>query len=192
MLYSVYAVLSVNWWSWLSELERDNLTLGSTMMVELRTRWTEDGSKSLRYGGYKRRWDSRGVTCLVLFRRPCISILNQQIGSCNCHSRNGKLPPTQNSPKSQFVMMLSPISPHPSLSHPQLYLQLTIQSGIIHLYYSMPRSWDNTKYCIYRVLHCPTVNFLLLPASPSAICKSVWKPHTNLPDTPASLTSVPK
>jgi len=35
MLYLANAVLTVNSWSWDREIERDDLTLGSTMMVEL-------------------------------------------------------------------------------------------------------------------------------------------------------------
>jgi hypothetical protein len=38
MLYSVYAVLSVNSWSLHAETERDDLTLCSAMMVE-KERW---------------------------------------------------------------------------------------------------------------------------------------------------------
>jgi len=38
MLYSVYAVLGVNSWSWHEEIERDDLTLCSVMMVDLWTR----------------------------------------------------------------------------------------------------------------------------------------------------------
>jgi hypothetical protein len=38
MLYSVYAELSVNSWSWYGEIERDDLTLCSAMMVE-KERW---------------------------------------------------------------------------------------------------------------------------------------------------------
>jgi len=46
MLYSVYAVLGVNSWSRHEEIERDDLTLCSAIMVELWTRkremWDED------------------------------------------------------------------------------------------------------------------------------------------------------
>jgi len=45
MLYSVYAVLSVNSWSWHGEIERDDLTLCSAMIVELWTRKREMGDE---------------------------------------------------------------------------------------------------------------------------------------------------
>jgi len=38
MLYSVYAVLGVNSLSWHGEIERDDLTLNSAIIVELWTR----------------------------------------------------------------------------------------------------------------------------------------------------------
>jgi len=41
MQYSVYAVVSVNSWSWHEEIARDDLTLCSEVMVELRTRKRE-------------------------------------------------------------------------------------------------------------------------------------------------------
>jgi len=44
-LYSVYAVLSVNSWSWHGEIERDDLTLCSAMMVQLWTRQREMGDE---------------------------------------------------------------------------------------------------------------------------------------------------
>jgi len=45
MLYSVYAGLGVNSWSWHGEIERDDWTLCSAMMVELWTRKREMGMK---------------------------------------------------------------------------------------------------------------------------------------------------
>jgi len=36
--YSVYAVLGIDSWSWHGEIERDDLTSCSQVMVELRTR----------------------------------------------------------------------------------------------------------------------------------------------------------
>jgi len=45
MLYSVYAVLGVNSSSCHGEIERDDLTLCSAMMVELRTRKRDMGDE---------------------------------------------------------------------------------------------------------------------------------------------------
>jgi len=43
LFYSEHTVLSVNSWSWHGEIERDDLALGSAMMVELWTRKREMG-----------------------------------------------------------------------------------------------------------------------------------------------------
>ena len=45
MLYSVYALLGANSRSWHGEIERDDLTLCSAMMVELWTRKREMGDE---------------------------------------------------------------------------------------------------------------------------------------------------
>ena len=45
MLYSVYVVLGVNSSSWHREIERDDLTLCSAMMIELWTRRREMGDE---------------------------------------------------------------------------------------------------------------------------------------------------
>jgi hypothetical protein len=45
MLYSVYAVLGVDSGSWYAEMERDDLTLCSAMMVEIWTRKREMGDE---------------------------------------------------------------------------------------------------------------------------------------------------
>jgi len=45
LLYSVYTVLGVNSWSWQGEIERDNISLCSAMMVELWTRKREMGDE---------------------------------------------------------------------------------------------------------------------------------------------------
>jgi hypothetical protein len=45
MLYSMYAVLRVNSCSWHEEIERDDLTLCSAMMVELWMRKREMGDE---------------------------------------------------------------------------------------------------------------------------------------------------
>ena len=52
--------------------------------------------------------------------------------------RDGKLPRTQRSIQSQFLMMISPISSHLSLSRPQVYHHRRTRSQVIPLYLSMP------------------------------------------------------
>jgi len=121
MLYSVYAVLSVNSWSWHREIERDDLTSCSAIMVELWMTQREMGMWEWEQcGGYKRVWQIRGPTCHIGFGRPRIGGITRQIGTHTCHIGDGTLTRTQNSLKSQFLVMISPICSHVSLSRPQL------------------------------------------------------------------------
>jgi len=74
--------------------------------------------------GYEWIWEIRGTTCLIGLGRPCIGVITRQIGTHTCCIVDGKLTSTQNSLKSHFLMMVSPISSHLSLSRPQLYQHL--------------------------------------------------------------------
>jgi len=114
MLYSVYAVLSVNSWTWHGEIERDDLTLSSAMMVE-KERW------GMKMGTIWRIWADLRIqytTCLIGFRKPRISVVTCWIRSSTCRIRNGQFTRTQNCVQSQVLMMISPISYHLSLSLP--------------------------------------------------------------------------
>jgi len=46
MLYSVYAILGANSWSWHGKIESDDLTLCSAMIVELWMRKREMGGEN--------------------------------------------------------------------------------------------------------------------------------------------------
>jgi len=81
----------------------------------------EDGND---IGGYEGMWEIRGTTCLIGFRIPQIGVLPRRIGSRTCRIGNGKLTRIRNSLRSQFLMMVSPISSHLSLSRSQLYHHL--------------------------------------------------------------------
>jgi len=128
MLYSVYAVLGVNSWSCHGEIERDDLTLCSAMMVELWTTKRDGGWRWERYGGYERIWAIRGTTCLIGLGRPRIGVSSRWIGTRTCRIGDGQLTRTRNSRKSQFLMMISPISCDLSLSCAQLYHHLRTRS----------------------------------------------------------------
>jgi len=110
-----------------------------------------------------------GTTCLIGFRRPLITVLTCRIGSSSCHIENGQMTRTQNSSKPQFLMMISPIFSHVSLSGPQLYHHLRTQSDDNPLYLSMPWTWVNAEYNIHRELHHSMIGPLLLPASLSSL-----------------------
>jgi len=124
MLYLVYAVLGVDSWSCHQEIERDDLTLCSVMMVELWTRKRNGGWRWEWYGGYERIWEIRGTTCLIWLGRPRIGVSSRWIWTHTCCIGDGQLTRTWNSLKSQFLMMISPISSDLSLSCAQLYHHL--------------------------------------------------------------------
>jgi len=134
MLYWVYAILSINLWSWHGEIERNDLTFCSAMMVD-KVRWGMKMGVIWRIPADIR---SQGTTYLIGFKRHHISVITHRMRSSTCCIRNGILTRTQNSLKSQFLMMMSPISSHLSLtlpstqnmklSHPSLSLYAVIIS----------------------------------------------------------------
>jgi len=111
MLHSVYAALGVNSSWWHGEIERDDLTLCSCndgRVVDEKER--DGGWRWERCGGYERTWDIRGTTCLIGFKRPRIGVITRRIRTRTCRIWDRKLTRTRNSLKSQFLMMISPIS----------------------------------------------------------------------------------
>jgi len=102
LLYSVYAVHSVNSWSWHGEIQRDDLTLCSAIMVELRMRKRDGGCSWEQYGGYQWIWEIRGTTCMIGFERPRIGEITHRIGTCTCLIGDGKLTCTWHSPSPSF------------------------------------------------------------------------------------------
>jgi len=136
MLYSVYAALSVNSWWWHGEIEMNDWTLYSCddgRVVDKKER--DGGWRWKRYGGYKWLWEIRSTTCqiglrrgFIGFRRPRIGVSSRRIRTCTCRVGDGQLTRTRNSLKSQFLMMISPISSDLSLSCAQLYHHLRTRS----------------------------------------------------------------
>ena len=145
MLYSVYAVLGVC-------CTRCMLVLGvcctwcelMIMTWRDRERWLDfvfcnDGRvvdekerdrrwRWERCGGDEWIWEIKGVTCLIGLGRPHIGVITWWIGTRTCCIGDGQLTRTRNSVKSQFLMMISPITSHVPLSRPQLYHQLRTRS----------------------------------------------------------------
>jgi len=151
MLYSVYA------WTWCQLI---------IMAWRDREQWLhfvfcDDGSvvdEKGRDGGWKWKqcrgtWESRGTICLIELGRYRMGVIRCQVRTCTYLIRHGKSTCTWNSLKSQFFMMICPISSHLSLSRPQLYHHLRTPSDVIPLYHSMPWSGVNTMYSILRVQH---------------------------------------
>jgi len=142
------AVLGVNAWSCHGGIERNNLYLCSAMRVELWA-WMRDGGWRWElYGGYKSIWDIRSTTCLIGFRRPRIGVVTCRIGTRTCHIGDGKLTCTRHSLKSQFSMLMSPISSDLSLCRSQLYQYQRTRCYVISLDLSIPWSLVNTEYSI--------------------------------------------
>jgi len=75
-------------------------------------------------GGYKRIREIRDTTCLIVLGRPHIGVNMRQLVTPTWCIGDGKLTRTQTSPKSQFLMIISPVSSHLSLSCLQLYHHL--------------------------------------------------------------------
>ena len=108
----------------------------------------------------------RGSTCLVWLGKPRISVITHRIGTLTCHIRNFKLTRTQNSLKSQSLMMIS-LPPSPLISI-FLILNSTITSE--HEVESslsispcndqeLTPSTAYTKYSIYQVQHTPSTAY---------------------------------
>jgi hypothetical protein len=110
VLYSVYAVLGVNSRLWHAEIEKDDLTLCSVMIVELWIRKRDMGDEDANDGqGYEQISEIRCMTCLFRLGTPLIGVITCRIGTHTCPIRDGKLTGTLNSLKSQFLMMISPM-----------------------------------------------------------------------------------
>jgi len=165
MLHKAYAALGVNSWWWHGEILRDDITFCSCndgSVVDEKER--DGGWRWEQYGECERTWEIKGTTCLILFRRPRISVIPRWIRSRTCRIGDGKLTFTQNSLKSQFLTMVSPISSDLSLSCAQLYHHLRTQCQVIPPYLSMPWSWLNNEYSIHQGQHHPKIDSLPLPA----------------------------
>ena len=159
ILYSVYAVLGVNSSSWHGEIERDDLTLWSVMMVQLWTRRRDGGWRWEQRREDELIWDIRQTTCLIEMRRPRIAVMTGGISICTRRFGDGKLTSTCNFLKSQFLMMICPISSHLSLSRPRFYHHLSTRSSLIPLCVSMPWSRVNTKCSIHQIHHTPSTAY---------------------------------
>jgi len=173
MLYSVYAVLGVNSWSWHGEIERDDLTLCSAMMVELWTRKGEMGMKMrtmwwIRADMRNQGFDLPDWVGKTSYRGNYTpdrdSYLPYRGWSIESHTKFAK---------SQFLMTICPINSHLSTSRPQLYRHLRTRSSVIPLYLSMPWSRVNTEYSIHRVQHTPSTAY-----TEYGIHRVLHHPHT--------------
>jgi len=134
MLYSVYAVLGVCYtrcqltimtWrdreGWLNFVFCDDSRVGDEKERDGEWRWEW-------CGGYEPIWVIRGTICRIGLGWPCIGLITPRIGTRTCCIRDAKLTGTQNYLKSQFLIMISPVPSHLSLSSPQFYNHLRTRS----------------------------------------------------------------
>ena len=165
-------------------IDRDDLTLCSAMMVQLWTRKRDGEWRWEQYGEYEQIWEIRGTTCLIGLRRPWIGVITSWIGRHTCHIGNSTLSRSQNSVKSQFLIMISHLISS-LFCHRQPHHRLRTRSQVIALYLCIPWLWDDTEYsihrvqqtpctayteyCIHRVMHHPKINCLPYPASLSCL-----------------------
>jgi len=134
MLYSVYAVLGVccsqcqlmimAWRDregWHNFVFWDDSRVGDEKERDGGWRWEQ-------CGWYQRIWVIWGRTYLIGLGRPRISVITRRIRTCTCCIGDGKLTRTRNSLKSQYLMMISPVPSHISLSYFQSYHHLRTRS----------------------------------------------------------------
>jgi len=118
-LSSVYAVLGVSCTRCMpytllrhdqrhGEMERDDLTLCSAIIVELWTRKRDRGWRCELYGGYERIWGIRGKTCLNGFGRPRIGVITHRIGIRTCPPVDSTSSHTRNSLSPSFSWWFPP------------------------------------------------------------------------------------
>jgi len=117
MLYIMYAILGVDSCSEHGDIQRDDVTWFTLLMVESRIRNRQGGTSCDWDGGYVWMWDIWSTTYLIGFRIPAVSIC-----TCRIIKGIGKYP--QNSLKSLFLVIISLFTSHLALSCAQLYHQL--------------------------------------------------------------------
>jgi len=129
ILHSVYAAFSGNSWWWYGEMEWDDLTWCSCNDGRVVAEKERDGRWWwARYGGYKRLSEITWINCLIGFRRLHISVITRRIRTPTCGIRDGQSTRTWNSLKSQFFIMISPISSDLGVCCAQLNHHLSTRS----------------------------------------------------------------
>jgi len=158
---SVYAVLTVNSWLLNREIERDDTTLCSYMMAELKMRMQElrgDGGnhydivrhKRIRCASQLTLPDMAGTSCHLVWSNTIIRYLQPKKWS---HTPDFAYPLV-------FYTSFSKFIPHLSLSRPQFHYHHRTQSQVTFVYLSMSWSWvDMEYYSILWVQHTPSTAY---------------------------------
>jgi len=189
MQYSVYAVLGVNSRSWHPEIERDDLTLCSQVMVELRMRTRQEMSSEIM----RRNWDLREflVRVNLLFPKQQVQLPIQPVitlirGLLNpiwrvipliVHIHLNPLYCSHVHPPSLFLVHNSTIiAEHKVKSSPAI---------------SMLRSLVITKYSVHRAQHTPSTASTQVCLSSLHSCNYDWTPECSSCFRRASLQDQP-
>lgn len=104
------------------------------------------------YRGYNWIWETRGMTCHIGFRSPHVGVLALWIWSHICLIWIAKLTCPTTFLKLQFLMMISPIFSHLTISHPHRCYHLRTWSYVMPHYHCVSCSHVETNYTICQVL----------------------------------------
>jgi len=152
LMSTVYARVGIYLFSWQWNIERDDQTWCSQVMLELRTRNWERGED----GGY--HGEKLGPTrtlCATQFTIPNMTGTTSNLASYHTDSRCSAAKQANHTP--DFLHPLVPSISFPSLfsislSPPQPYHSYRTHSWVIPLYISLPWSYINTEFSIYWFL----------------------------------------
>ena len=154
MLYSVYTVLGVNSRSWHGEIERDDLTSSSLVMVELRTR----KRKMRGYGGnHHEKQGLKIISCVSQFTIPDTAGTSPD-PACNYTDTRSSQPDPASHTLITHIRSYPPHRSHlppPSLSFSSTSLQSSQNTKLSHPSVSrhvMIMSW-------HQVLHTPSTAY---------------------------------
>jgi len=150
MQYLVYAVLGVNSWSLHGEIERDNLTSYSSVIVELRTRKRDErrcGKSSWETGTYR-------ILCASQFTIPNTAVTSSD-PACNYTNTRSSNQIRQVNPLISHICSYPPHHSH--LPHPSLSFSSPIQPSLQNTKLSHPSlSLHPIIMSWHRVQHTPS------------------------------------
>lgn len=149
VLISLCAVLRLNSSSWHGEIVMYVVMWCSGLMVELLMTKRDWGSGGEWSSGYESIWKITGMTYLIIFRIPLIGVFTHQIWSDIYSLRNDSLTDTWHSLQNQFLIIISHITSHLTLFHPQLYHYFSTLSSVIPFNLTMPSSYRHTMNSVH-------------------------------------------
>jgi len=150
MQYLVHAMLGVDTWSWHGEIEWNDLTLCSPVMVEWKTSMREMRGDD---GNCHEKLGQRRMSYASQFTIPDRPGTSPDLAHTITTVRSAKSNQASHTPDFSYFhisfLSWSPIS----LYLPHHYHHRQIQSQVIPLCLSLPWAWVNTVYRLHRVQH---------------------------------------